>query len=71
MKSYSRKPGRSGQGTIRKGGAIQVTTCVDGPTLDRLNRLAGKNNLSTSTMIRELTKTGLKLAESGNPWREQ
>lgn len=71
MRLYTRKPGRSGQGTIRKGGAIQVTTCVDGATLDRLNRLASRNGLSTSALIRELTKTGLRLAETGNPWREQ
>lgn len=71
MRLYTRKPGRSGQGTPRSGGGIQVTTCVDGATLDRLNRLAAKNSLSTSTLIRELTKTGLKLAETGNAWREQ
>lgn len=71
MRLYTRKPGRAGQGTIRKGGAHQLTTCVDGQTLDRLNRLAAKNGLSTSSLIRELTKTGLKLAETGNPWREQ
>lgn len=71
MKFYTRKPGRSGQGTIRKGGAHQLTTCVDGATLDRLNRLASRNGLSTSALIRELTKTGLKLAETGSPWREQ
>lgn len=71
LKLYTRKPGRSGQGTIRRGGAHQLTTCLDAETLDRLNRLASRNGLSTSALIRELTKTGLKLAETGNPWRDQ
>lgn len=71
MRTYTRRPGKSGQGTVRAGGSIQLTTCFDAPTLDRINRLASKNCLSTATLIRELTKTGLRLAESGTPWREQ
>jgi len=71
VRAFTRKNGKSGQGTPRKGGGIQFTTCLDASTLERINRLAAKNGLSTATLIRELTKTGLRLAETGNPWREQ
>lgn len=59
------------KGNPVRGGGVQISVYLDTPTLERIARFVNKTDFSTSTVIREMTKTGLKLAETGNPWREQ
>jgi hypothetical protein len=59
------------KGTRVRGGGFQISAYFDEATLARIARVVNRSGLSMSTVIREMTKTGLRLAESGNPWRAQ